>query len=213
MSEYLKYATCPICACRCAKVELIAFECIGNCDREDRGCGNFWSLETGLRDDTQPTLSEGHSMSRRAFIGGAVATPVVASNALIPAEGIAKTASICEKVKKTTTILNITDSNMAGFYWHWNFDLNGNADGSFTLTGIQIEEYPEDDYEPWELDARQRLRSGDELLSALQGMVGEAGYHADSELLMQVSENLDAADSAVALEFRQALNAFVAEEG
>jgi hypothetical protein len=138
-------------------------------------------------------------MSRRAFVVGAISTPVILNADLFPLAEPANTA-VKQIAVKPKTLFALWDSNMAMQSWQWDFVLENAPDGSFTLSANQIFEYADEEDEPWELDPVSALRTGDDIYSALSGMLNEVGYPADD--LEEASDVLAQFDPKLADEFR-----------
>jgi len=119
-------------------------------------------------------------MTGRGFFGGAIAAAVAARAALaLPASAeVAARAS-----SAPVNIATATDSMM--HQWRWWFDLAGDRDGSFTLTGVMEPLGEEDEGNEFEeIDPVAGLRSGAEIFEALletYESVGEAMEDTDIE--------------------------------
>jgi hypothetical protein len=58
MSDYPKHVTCPACGNDKVPSEMHIVEWIGICFRDEGGCGNIWSLESGIPFEPQPPIAE-----------------------------------------------------------------------------------------------------------------------------------------------------------
>lgn len=141
-----------------------------------------------------------NQMSRRAFVVGAISTPVILSADLFPLAKPANTA-VKQIATKPKTLFAFWDSNMAMQSWQWDFMLENAPDGSFTLSAKQSFEYADDEEdEPWELDPVPALRTGDDIYMALRGMLEDVGYPTDD--LEEASDMLAQINPTLADEFR-----------
>jgi hypothetical protein len=84
-------------------------------------------------------------------------------------------------------ILSISDSNMPGDSWRWNFQLERKAGGTHTLSCEQIIED-----EPLEIDPVSGLRTGEDIYEALRSMLDNCGCSRRSGYLCHCTENCEA---------------------
>ena len=196
MSEYPTNVTCPVCGNQRAESVMFIVEWIAICHRQDGGCGNIWSLENGERYDPQPPVPEPPSISRRNFMAGALATPMALSAIGPWTDAIASpTGAVAQKINL------VTASNMNMFQsWRWYFDLEKAADGSFTLIGQQVHEFPDD--EPWEIEPSTGLRTGADIYHALDTELSLVDNGLSSEAIESAIQALTAIDPRLAEEFR-----------
>ena len=153
-------------------------------------------------------------MKRRTFVLGIASVPVAISVGNIRfSEAAIGSPPAATVVPRPLTMMSITDSNMAGCEWRWDFFLERAGDGTYSATATQFDKFAEEGEEPWELDPHTSLRNGREICSALQRMADEAGYHADADFLENVALKLDEYDPAIAGEFRSEAAALAEEMG
>jgi hypothetical protein len=93
-------------------------------------------------------------------------------------------------------ILSISDSNMPGDTWQWNFYLEREADGAHTLSCEQIIED-----EPLEIDPVSGPRTGEDIYEALLSMLDNCGYHLGDQDISAIAEKIAKLDVAIAKQF------------
>jgi len=96
------------------------------------------------------------------------------------------------------TILEVSDSNMAGDHWTTSFILAKQEDGSLTLSCQQDGEYP------IELDPATDITTGVALYEALRSMMSEVGYGLEDYELDELAERISPLSTSVADNFRNA---------
>jgi hypothetical protein len=94
-------------------------------------------------------------------------------------------------------ILSISDSNMPGDTWQWNFYLEREAAGTHTLSCEQI---IEDD--PLVIDPVDGLRNGADIYEALSSMLENCDcYHLGDQDTSAIAEKIAKVDVAIAKQF------------
>lgn len=111
-------------------------------------------------------------------------------------------------------ILKISDSNIAGFQWRWEFYLESERDGSYTLscrhivtedeltTTDPIGRQQDCDDLPSNFDPIRELRDGADIYEALEGMMSEAGYSLGQFYLPQIADEIAKINAVAADGFR-----------
>jgi hypothetical protein len=139
-------------------------------------------------------------LTRRGFLGGAITAAVVARAVLaLPASAeVAARAS-----SAPVNIATATDSMM--HQWRWWFDLAGERDGSFTLTGVMEPLGEEDEDKVFEEIAPVTgLRSGVEIFEALLRTYGGVGETMEDTDIEGAASRLEGIDPALAQGFLRA---------
>ena len=94
-------------------------------------------------------------------------------------------------------ILELSDSNMAGYEWSWIFSLNRTADRRFTVSGVQTaREGP-----ILRIPARKGLRDGAEIYAALEELVSEASYRLADHDLQDIAKKVGEVDPTLVSDF------------
>jgi hypothetical protein len=96
----------------------------------------------------------------------------------------------------SSSLTRVTDSNMAGDTWRWNFHLERKAGGTQALSCEQI---IEDD--PLVIDPVNGLRNGADIYDALRSMLDNCGYNLGDLNISAIAENIAKLDVAIAKQF------------
>ncbi len=115
--------------------------------------------------------------------------------------------------QQPVTLMSIQDSNMAGYDWTWNIRLIGLPNGSHSLSAIQFDNTGEEEDEPWQLDSKNEISNGRELLHSLHDMANEGFFQLWPDMLEQVAEKLANIDPNLGEEFRDEIHAYLEEWG
>jgi hypothetical protein len=99
-----------------------------------------------------------------------------------------------------TTILTFSDSNMVGFSWSWNFNLEDQKKGAY---GLSCEQVTTDDDEAIMIEPVSGLRSGADVYSALESMLSEAGYSLAEDELSSIGAKIAKLDRRLAEQFER----------
>jgi len=94
-------------------------------------------------------------------------------------------------------ILEIDDSNMAGYEWTWTFYLNKTVRRRFTLSAKQTVSNDR----PMSMASRRGLRDGVDIYDALTSMISELGYHLPDYNLEKVATCIARLEPALAADF------------
>jgi hypothetical protein len=95
-------------------------------------------------------------------------------------------------------LLVISDSNMAGDSWRWDFHLTRKADGSFVLSCEQII-----DEDPLEIAPVIDLRTGEDIYDTLCSMLDNCGYHLGDQDITAIAGKIAQLDAAIAKQFSE----------
>jgi hypothetical protein len=100
------------------------------------------------------------------------------------------------------------DDNSAGFHWSWEVWVSRRKDGTFSVGAKQIVRTlfrDPDDPLPHRVSARCRLKTGADVLAAIEGIIEETGYSFPKEnpsTIKEVADKLTVLDPKCSEEFR-----------
>jgi hypothetical protein len=97
-------------------------------------------------------------------------------------------------------LIELKDSNMAGYIWKWIFTLNKTKNGKFTLSCKQIV----NEGNAYKIPAAKGLKDSVEIYDALNIMMSEAGYSLDDHSLDEIANKILIIDQKIAKEFTNA---------
>ncbi|MEP1199910.1 hypothetical protein [Tateyamaria sp.] len=134
-------------------------------------------------------------INRRSFVAGAVSIPIAASS-VGPISSA--TASVIGNRVQTIQLASVFNTNMMQ-RWTWHFSLEQYSDGTFTLVGTQLHEFPED--EPWEIEPRTGLRSGRDVFQVLDAELNLVDAGMSNEVVASTGKALAEIDPSLAQDF------------